>query len=286
MAKPQLGQDHIRKKSTGALARLLDWALLSHLRAIDAQHIDPSRTSDGRILVVVYTSCVVLYLLNYVVLEAGYQREIAAFLIEKLGLFGAAGEQEADPSLTSLAMRAAWSLGCIFFYLLLPALACKLVLKRPLASMGLSPRGFFKHLWIYAVLFLPVAACVWVVSFQEPFQKTYPFYRNPSSLATLAVWELFYGLQFFSLEVFFRGFMLSELKHRWGWRAVLVMVTPYCMIHFSKPALEALGAIVAGTVLGFLALRTRTIWGGVAIHVAVAWWMDVASLIRRGWFQE
>ena len=79
--------------------------------------------------------------------------------------------------------------------------------------------------------------------------------------------------------------MLGELKYRYGWKSILFMVVPYCMIHFPKPALEALAAIIAGTVLGILALRTRNIWGGVLIHVAVAVWMDMASLIQRGWFE-
>ena len=87
---------------------------------------------------------------------------------------------------------------------------------------------------------------------------------------------------FFALEFFFRGFMVHGLKYRMGIGAVVAMVIPYCMIHFSKPLPEALAAIVAGTVLGVLALRTRTIWGGVAIHCAVAVSMDWASLIQRG----
>jgi len=59
------------------------------------------------------------------------------------------------------------------------------------------------------------------------------------------------------------------------------MLIPYCMIHFQKPLLETFGAIVAGLILGLLALRTRSIWGGATIHVAVATSMDVAALIQR-----
>jgi membrane protease YdiL (CAAX protease family) len=60
------------------------------------------------------------------------------------------------------------------------------------------------------------------------------------------------------------------------------MVVPYCMIHFGKPFLEALAAIAAGIVLGTLALKTRSIWCGVLIHVSVAISMDVAALVQRG----
>ena len=48
------------------------------------------------------------------------------------------------------------------------------------------------------------------------------------------------------------------------------MIVPYCMIHYGKPMPETLGAIVAGLILGTLAMRTRSIWGGVLIHIGVA----------------
>lgn len=280
-----------RSKSTDEQAvsqvrRLLDWALLSHLKQIDEDLVDPNETSEGRVLTVVYASCIVLLLLNYIVLTGWYQRWMSDFLINSLQIWGPPPVGGFGRETYALSSRIAWSMGCMFFYLAIPLSVYTLVLRRPLVSIGLVPRGFFKHLWIYGILFVPVAACVWVVSYQESFQATYPFYKNPASFGHLLLWELFYGMQFFSLEVFFRGFMLSELKHRWGWRAVLFMVVPYCMIHFTKPGLEALGAVIAGTVLGILALRTRNIWGGVCIHVAVAWSMDFASLWQKGWFDR
>jgi membrane protease YdiL (CAAX protease family) len=52
------------------------------------------------------------------------------------------------------------------------------------------------------------------------------------------------------------------------------------MIHFGKPFLETLAAVLAGIVLGTLALRTRSIWSGFLIHVSVAISMDVAALLQ------
>ena len=59
------------------------------------------------------------------------------------------------------------------------------------------------------------------------------------------------------------------------------MVVPYNMIHYGKPFLEANAAIIAGIVLGTLALKTRSIWCGFLIHVSVAISMDLAALIQR-----
>jgi membrane protease YdiL (CAAX protease family) len=89
-----------------------------------------------------------------------------------------------------------------------------------------------------------------------------------------------YSAQFFSLEFFFRGFMLQALKRSLGAYAIFVMVVPYCMIHFGKPMPETLGAIAAGLVLGTLALRTGSIWAGFLIHVSVVWTMDLLALIQ------
>ena len=136
--------------------------------------------------------------------------------------------------------------------------------------------------WILAFfLFAPV---VIAASFSQPFQDTYPFYElmpGESIVPYLALWWGLYALQFAALEWFFRGFMLGGLKPVFGYLAVPLMVIPYFLIHLQKPALEAVGAIAAGMALGTLALKTRTIWWGAALHVAVALTMDVASLTQQ-----
>jgi membrane protease YdiL (CAAX protease family) len=54
------------------------------------------------------------------------------------------------------------------------------------------------------------------------------------------------------------------------------------MIHFGKPWMEVLAAVVAGIVLGTLAMKTRSIWNGFFIHVSVALSMDLAALLQTG----
>ena len=60
------------------------------------------------------------------------------------------------------------------------------------------------------------------------------------------------------------------------------MAVPYCMIHYGKPYLEVNGAIVAGVVLGSLAMRTRSIYSGFLVHITVAFSMDFLALWHRG----
>lgn len=143
-------------------------------------------------------------------------------------------------------------------------------------DFGLGLGETRRHWKIYLGLYLAVLPLLVAASRTSAFLGTYPFYRGPHQLR----WELYYGATFVALEFFFRGFALFALDRAIGKLAVFVLVVPYTMIHFGKPLPEILGAIVAGTVLGFLALRTRSIWGGVAVHLGVAWTMDLLALYQ------
>jgi hypothetical protein len=90
-----------------------------------------------------------------------------------------------------------------------------------------------------------------------------------------------YFAQFFALEMFFRGFWLGVLRKSFGSGAIFAMAVPYCMIHFGKPYLEAVGAIVAGIALGSLSMKTKSIYQGFLVHITVAALMDWLSLRRR-----
>ena len=54
------------------------------------------------------------------------------------------------------------------------------------------------------------------------------------------------------------------------------------MIHWHKPPLEAFAAVVAGVVLGALALRFRSWLGGALLHALVALTMDLIAAHRAG----
>ena len=172
-----------------------------------------------------------------------------------------------------------WTAWRVIGYVLVPLVVVLLLPGERLRDYGFSVRGFRRHAWIYVALFLFVLPFVIGVSFTKAFQHAYPFYKlaNRSSF-DLVAWELLYALQFLSLEFFFRGFLLHGLKRSLGAHAIWVMVVPYVMIHFEKPLAETLGAVFAGIALGTLALRTRSIWCGVLIHMSVALTMDLLAL--------
>ncbi|MFO0746144.1 MAG: CPBP family intramembrane glutamic endopeptidase [Myxococcota bacterium] len=190
----------------------------------------------------------------------------------------------ADTSLRPIIQKVVWALGTVVFYLVLPAIVVRVVLRERLRDHGLDFAGFFRHLPIYLALFVPVGLLVLAVASQPDFLETYPLYRSPRGVADLVVWELVYGAQFLALEFFFRGFLLHGTRPAIGNHAIWVMIVPYVMIHFSKPLYETIGAAVAGFVLGHLSLRTRSVAGGALLHWGVAMAMDLAALAQRPTF--
>lgn len=154
-------------------------------------------------------------------------------------------------------------------------------------DLGLRVKGLAGKLWVYGLLYMIVLVGVVWAGTQEGFTRTYPMLRPQTAPSwcwvLLLCWWGLYAVQFFAVEFFFRGWMLFTLEKRFGMAAIAIMIVPYCMIHYHKPLPEALGAIVAGLVLGWLALRTRSIWGGWLLHVAVAITMDVLSLMKGDW---
>lgn len=178
-----------------------------------------------------------------------------------------------------------WSGGLVVLWILLPGLLARRW-SFSWRDLGCRIGALGSKLPIYALLFLPVGIAVLWASRQDSFLESYPMLRPEqvidwSWLLLLSYWAL-YALQFVCVEFFFRGYLLFTLEGRLGRAAIGVSVVPYSMIHYHKPLPEALAAIVAGCVLGWLALETRSLWGGVLLHVAVALSMDVAALSVTG----
>ena len=177
-----------------------------------------------------------------------------------------------------------WWIGCtILGYVALPTIAMLLLPGRRLRECNFSWRGFVDHSRIYAGLYLLVLPAIWLVSLRADFYTFYPMYGQAGrSWFDLLAWEGMYLAQFIALEFFFRGFLVGGLSKHIGVLAVPVSVMPYMMIHFTKLWPEAMASIVAGLVLGYLAWRTKSIWGGVCVHCAVAMTMDLLALAHKG----
>lgn len=174
-----------------------------------------------------------------------------------------------------------FSSACLLLFVLVPLLYNRLFPSGMADPFGLAWRPAIRHLPVYLSLLGLMLPLLWWAAGRPAFQEFYPMYKPVSPAAWLA-FELIYLGQFFCVEFFFRGFALFRLEQRFGLHAVSLMVVPYALLHIHKPFPEALGSIVAGLVLGMLALKTRSIWPGLAVHGGVALAMDWFALLRSG----
>lgn len=176
-----------------------------------------------------------------------------------------------------------WSFARILGYVFVPILVWKTFFRRDsILDMGMRVKGILSHAWIYGLSLVVVFIAMGILSNQQDFLTYYPFYKGASrSWFDLLMWEALYFSQFLALEFYFRGFLLDSMRRTMGSAAIFVVAVPYCMIHYGKPYLEAHGAIIAGIVLGSLAMRTRSIYGGFLVHITVAGLMDYMALASR-----
>ena len=168
----------------------------------------------------------------------------------------------------------------LVLHFLIPSLFIYFVFHEQIRDHGFTLKGIGRYKWLYLVMFLVVLPLTLMASRWPDFVRKYPLYSKAgNSWTEFLVWESAYGLYFVALEFFFRGFLLFTMARYMGAYAIFVMVVPYAMIHFGKPFAETLGSVIAGAALGTLALRTRSIFGGVLIHVTIAWAMDISAIV-------
>ena len=178
--------------------------------------------------------------------------------------------------------RMYWGLFRWVVYVVPAVLVARYVLRTRLRDLGLKAGPELRrHAPLYFGLYLLLLPFVVAASFNGEFQDTYPFYEPPPGIGywpRFYIWQAVYAGQFLALEFFFRGVLVHGLARRFGAMAVFIALIPYVMIHLTKPLAEALGSIVAGTVLGFLSLRTGSVYLGAALHFAVALTIDLLVL--------
>lgn len=166
------------------------------------------------------------------------------------------------------------------------------VRKKRSTFFGLTTKGFDRSPYLIMMLIM-TPLLIWA-SFNPDFLRTYPTY-NPGVAEAhlgLATWmtfvpyEILYALTFMALEILFRGFLIYEMEKYLGERVVIPMVCVYCTLHFGKPMMECISSIFGGFILGVIALRTRSVYGGVWVHIFIALGMDILAFLQKEYFMD
>lgn len=258
----------------------------THVNAIDEQakvdreHCDEV-TLKNRAWVVIAVACVCLLMLHYLKYSSNLSTVIPmleSWFSDSRGQWLRAYYNSQYRELLGYVWWGSWHL---LAFILIPVFAIKVLLKQPLRDYGLQLGDVHKHWLGYVLLTTPIIGFAIMASFRSDFANHYPFYDLAHiSWLDLILWECIYITQFIAVEFFFRGFLVNGLRTQLGSLSVAVMCLPYLMLHFPKLWLESTGAILFGFFLGVLALKSRSIWGGVAVHVAIALTMDFAAMIQ------
>lgn len=150
-------------------------------------------------------------------------------------------------------------------------------------------RASWSTLKPYFIVLALVAPLIIGASFFPDFQRAYPQYEpwNFHDVFDLtlgqraAIFEASYSTGFVAVETLFRGALAITMVKIMGPRAVLAMASFYCVFHFGKPAGEAVGAFFGGYALGVLAIHSRSVLGGLIVHLGVAMLMESMGYLHH-----
>ena len=162
----------------------------------------------------------------------------------------------------------------IFFILtfIIPALYIKLAMKQKLTAFGLGAGDIKTGIISLILIPLIVLPSIYFGAKMPELQTEYPLAKSLlHDQSNLLVYELAYLIFYYiAWEFFFRGFILFGLKDKFGAiNAILIQTISSCLVHIDKPEGEIIGSIIAGIILGIIALRTRSIWYVVILHAAI-----------------
>jgi hypothetical protein len=145
---------------------------------------------------------------------------------------------------------------------------------------GTAALQYVKPYLIMLLIMIPLIA---LASTQKDFLQMYPKAKFIAQLDLPAkkwhyvIYELCYGFDFVSIEFFFRGFLILSLLKICGPHCIVPMACFYCTIHFGKPMGEAISSFWGGLLLGIVSYNTQSIWGGLMVHLGIAWLMEAGS---------
>ena len=137
----------------------------------------------------------------------------------------------------------------------------------------------------YFILLLLMVPLIAAAATQKDFLETYPRLLHTGLPRTgfknhllNLLYEVCYSIDFVNTEFFFRGFVILAFARFAGPRVILPMCVFYVAIHFEKPLGETISSFFGGWILGILAYETKSIYGGVIVHLGIALLMEVVAL--------
>ncbi len=170
----------------------------------------------------------------------------------------------------------------LFIYGLMMLILGLFIGKGKYKNYGLFQFRFNARIYFYFLMAM-VPLLIWAAT-QEDFLNQYPnlklkYFDKEDYLSYFLKFEPFYLLDFVGVEWFFRGFLIlafSQFIHK---ETVFAAACIYCMFHFGKPLMECISSFFGGYILGYMSYKSKTIWGGIIVHMGIALLMDIFAII-------
>lgn len=170
-----------------------------------------------------------------------------------------------------------------FFFLCIPCFIYWWFVDRGREKFyGFKAKGVV--LWPYFVLILMMVPLLLWAGTQTDFQRVYPranhlnlFPNQPYYHLATTIYEICYSIDYGVTEFFFRGFLIIAFARYVGPKAILPMCAFYVAIHFDKPLGECISSFFGGLILGIVSYRTRSIYGGIIVHLGIALLMELVG---------
>lgn len=143
-----------------------------------------------------------------------------------------------------------------------------------------------QSLRIYFLLIACMLPLLLWASLQNDFAAVYPkasvVHKQLGTEATswhYLLFETAYASDFFTIEFFFRGFLIIALSKVMGRQSILPVALFYFSIHLGKPMMEAVSSFFGGLILGSISYHSKSIWGGLLVHISIALLMELFGFI-------
>jgi hypothetical protein len=177
-----------------------------------------------------------------------------------------------------LHVRMFWAAFHVGLYVVVPFFIARMF-GLSAADLGLRLGGSGGHIGRVAIAVIVGILLVLLAARTQLFRSAYPLYRAPQKEATsLLLWLGIFAAFLFSIEFFFRGFLLAMLTPALGRYSLFVALVPYVATHSFFP--EALGAIPVGLLLGVWRMRAASLWPGYVAHLLLALAIELTALFR------
>ncbi len=139
--------------------------------------------------------------------------------------------------------------------------------------------------WLVDLLiaYLIILALILIFARGPAFMKMYPLYKPAGQNLSLFVkFELSMLVYMFGWEFLFRGYYLFAIKKEIPiTAAIIIQMIPFAFLHIGKPELEAYSSVLAGIILGILAIRANSFVPCAILHFLASFTMDVVAIISQ-----